>query len=275
MRPSLAIALLAPALLAPSTSAAWCRTTTITQSDPARCVEAGATLYWPVGCLSMSLDTSDAPPGMSAATLRGMLSGALNAWGATRCDGQPLGIRLSTGPDTTRGAEYVEAGENVNALVFVRDWRATGLASSALAVTTVTFGASTGVIRDADLRVNLSFPLTSSDAVAGNDLPTILLHEVGHVLGLDHSGERSAVMWFSAGRGERRRVLQPDDLAGACAAHPPTLQRPCAVEPAGGGCECATRGGAGEGGGGLWGAAVLSWVALRRRRRGAGGAASV
>lgn len=276
MRPSLAISLLVPALLAPSTSAAWCRTTTVTQVDPSRCVDAGATLRWPVRCVSMSLDTSAAPPGMTAATLRGLLSNALNAWGAARCDdGRGISLSLSTGPDTTRGADYVEAGENVNALVFVSDWRATGLGSSALAVTTLTFGATTGVIRDADLRVNLSLPLTTADAGPGNDLPTILLHEVGHVLGLDHSSDRSAVMWYSAGRGERRRVLQPDDLAGACAAHPPTLERPCASEPAAGGCQCATPRGPRRTSGALSAAAALAWVGLRRRRRSPGGAASV
>ncbi|MEX5711134.1 matrixin family metalloprotease, partial [Parafrankia sp. FMc6] len=47
---------------------------------------------------------------------------------------------------------------------------------------------------------------------AGKDLPTVALHEFGHGIGLDHSAEKSAVM-FAYYRGPRRELTE-DDIAG-------------------------------------------------------------
>lgn len=54
------------------------------------------------------------------------------------------------------------------------------------------------------------------------DIETVALHEIGHLLGLDHSMVREAVMWPDYPRTERR-VLHADDIAGldALYGHPP------------------------------------------------------
>lgn len=46
------------------------------------------------------------------------------------------------------------------------------------------------------------------------DLVWVAMHEIGHLLGLDHSSHRSAVMYPFAHRGVNRRALSTDDIAG-------------------------------------------------------------
>lgn len=53
-----------------------------------------------------------------------------------------------------------------------------------------------------------------SDAL---DLESVLLHELGHALGLAHSRNQDAVMRAGIKPGQTRRVLHDDDAAGACA----------------------------------------------------------
>jgi hypothetical protein len=53
---------------------------------------------------------------------------------------------------------------------------------------------------------------TWSDGGAGFDFHTVMLHELGHSLGLDHSADTSSVMYaFYSGM---RRDLTADDIAG-------------------------------------------------------------
>jgi hypothetical protein len=49
------------------------------------------------------------------------------------------------------------------------------------------------------------------------DLESVLLHELGHALGLDHSRNQEAVMRAGIKPGLTRRVLHADDVAGICA----------------------------------------------------------
>jgi hypothetical protein len=259
-------------LIVPRDARAWCRTTTVTQPDPTACVAEGSPLRWPLRCVALTLNPQTVPAAMTAPQVRGLLSDAVATWGAARCDGQPWSLSLSVGADAPVAAEYLATGANQNAVVFVSAWSAMGLPPSALAITTLTFGATSGEIRDADVQINLTQTLTAGAPTRGNDLPTILLHELGHVVGLDHSPERSAVMWYAAGRGEQRRALGADDLAGVCAIHPPSLQRACTAPAREGGCACATaspRAGRGEG----FGAMALGILCLGLRRRAARGRA--
>jgi len=100
--------------------------------------------------------------------------------------------------------------------------------SNALAVTLISFNASTGAITDADIFFNsqtFNWGIVG-DAGTGNliDIQNIATHEVGHLLGLDHSSEEffeedealaDATMYYASGAGETyRRDLKDDDMSG-------------------------------------------------------------
>ncbi len=60
-------------------------------------------------------------------------------------------------------------------------------------------------------------------AVAGQfDVETVALHEIGHLLGLQHTSVGGAVMFPSVTSGGTNRVLQQDDLDGIRSLYPPT-----------------------------------------------------
>jgi hypothetical protein len=52
------------------------------------------------------------------------------------------------------------------------------------------------------------------------DVETVALHEIGHILGLQHTTVNGAVMFPSVTSNSTLRVLQPDDLAGIRALYP-------------------------------------------------------
>ncbi|MEO9256641.1 MAG: matrixin family metalloprotease [Tepidiformaceae bacterium] len=57
------------------------------------------------------------------------------------------------------------------------------------------------------------------------DLPSAVLHELGHAAGLGHSDSLGAVMSPVLDPGEQRRTLTDDDIAGLRAAYPSTTAR--------------------------------------------------
>ena len=56
----------------------------------------------------------------------------------------------------------------------------------------------------------------------GTDLQSIATHEIGHMLGLDHSPQRAATMYYAYQPGNVARSLAGDDLGGVSALYPRT-----------------------------------------------------
>ncbi len=175
---------------------------------------------------------------------------------------------------------------------------------TAIAITTTTFFTATGKLVDADIELNEARYLfttgdgpvceqgpalatCSSDADCGadescmmercrtrgcvhTDISNTVTHEVGHVIGLDHSPIPEATMYASAGVGETsKRSLHDNDIQGLCDIYPaggPTLT--CGGEED----EVPPTGCCGGGSGamllGLLPALMLTINAGRRERRG-------
>jgi hypothetical protein len=59
---------------------------------------------------------------------------------------------------------------------------------------------------------------TAATTPAGQfDVESVMLHEFGHYLSLDHSSVPAAVMWPTIGSGVQKRTLNADDIAGIIA----------------------------------------------------------
>ena len=175
--------------------------------------------------------------------------------------------------------------------------------ASALAVTTDTANTKTGQIYDADVEVNLvdyQWADLVEDPASANDmdLQNALTHELGHLIGLDHtcfdpltslSGVRpddnsgaplvdcatasvevqATTMYPSAQPGDtQKRTLAPDDLNAVCTIYAADNPPPPPGTDVNGGCGCAAAGRPGDAGApASWGLVAAILMGRRRRSR--------
>ncbi len=137
------------------------------------------------------------------------------------------GVSLSTTDQGTQ-ASSASSSDGKNTIVWVTSgWRNLSFRppSNALAVTLLSFDDNTGRIVDADIYFN-SQDFDWGDVQATSDyslmdIQNIATHEIGHLLGADHSSEAyfeddallgDATMYYASGAGETmRRDLNGDD----------------------------------------------------------------
>jgi hypothetical protein len=138
---------------------------------------------------------------------------ALRAWPRSACtswrarfDGERTGVA---------------ADDGINAVLFHDDAWPAELVPGAVAQTVIHTDAS-GRYRDADIHLNgVDFRFSLDGAPGTLDLRSILVHELGHALGLGHSSDPRATM-FATGSGLRWRSLEKDDVDGVCSLYPVT-----------------------------------------------------
>lgn len=277
-----------------SPALAFCRTSTCAdcpRDEETGCTMGGTPIAWPQACVSFSLNEA-AATGIDLETATLLAEDAFNTWQTVRCppDGEPPSIHIanSFGPVMCREAEYSSNAGNANLIVFREDSWPYGGNANQLGTTTITVTDS-GDIVDADMEINATLPLFVGPRAKGfipgaHDLLSIMTHEAGHFLGLDHSRDEGAIMNLSLASAEVRTELGEDDVAAICAAYPPERKAgKCDDTPHGGfASECApssnkVRGVVscrvhpeGASHGDLSRAAlVLGWLAMtvRRRRR--------
>ncbi|MDB4942487.1 MAG: hypothetical protein JWP97_2021 [Labilithrix sp.] len=118
--------------------------------------------------------------------------------------------------------------DGVNGVFFHDDAWPAELTPGAVAQTVVHLDAD-GNYRDADIHLDSAAFRFSLDGAPGTqDLRSILVHELGHALGLGHSSDARATM-YPSGSGLRWRSLEADDVAGVCALYPGSGDSGCEV----------------------------------------------
>ena len=228
------------ALLSTSPARAWCRSTTCTGDCPLDengCKTTGEKLQWKGVCVGFSLQ-KDGSEHIPIDVLRATVEDSFAAWTDIDCGGGALAtIGIAELDDVScHRAEYVNGGPNAN-IVMVQDtkWDYHGPFDT-LAKTTVTYDTKTGEIFDADIEINHAYnEITTGDANVVYDLRSILTHEIGHFLGLDHSPDPASTMYSDYEPGStEQRTLEDDDFAALCDAYPPDRQGVCESTPRGG-----------------------------------------
>lgn len=92
--------------------------------------------------------------------------------------------------------------------------------SGVIAVTNVSYSATSGIITEADIFLNELFTFTTSTNPASGTyyLGDVVTHELGHFMGLSHSEVQDSTMMYSLFRGQY--TLSEDDLSGLNSIYP-------------------------------------------------------
>jgi len=291
-------------LLAPAVARGYCRTRSCdhkrpqaadacqydqacTDAHPANppldcCATNGVPLAWPGLCVGFSVQEEGSKlRGISFDAFDELVQGALYKWSHVDCGGGALLSIWLFDRSSVSCAKVEPYRPGANIWMFRdTDWPHE---SGQIALSTVSFIRTTGVIVDADVEINSEqYELTVGDLNIGYDLDAIITHEAGHTLGLAESDDPGATMWGSySAQDTSIRTLAADDVAGICAVYPAAravgacvpepgdaFQSTCSV-PSHRGCAV---GPPSTGAGALAGWGLLGLMGLllgaRRRRRG-------
>ncbi|GAB4298077.1 MAG: hypothetical protein Kow0090_13460 [Myxococcota bacterium] len=158
-------------------------------------------------------------PLFSHVALKKAVEHSFSVWNKIGCDAPKLAfVSFTDEPQASLNGK--------NSIIFRNDsWDPE--VSGALALSTISAVVGTGEIFSADIEFNAKefvFSIPGAGTAALHDFENTLIHELGHVLGLDHPemggyGEQSfSTMYGSAPVGELiKRSLDTDDIIGLCA----------------------------------------------------------
>jgi len=147
---------------------------------------------------------------------------AFNTWDAA----PNTSVTLTRGADSTKTSS---GNDGVNLICFVckGDFFQEASTLALTLSTTVSEGSDAGRIEDADIFFNPSVTFHTEGLEGAQDLQTVVVHEVGHLLGLDHTGVVKAVMFPFAP--DLERTLAWDDVAAISSLYPGTQVAPVAT----------------------------------------------
>lgn len=173
----------------------------------------GAGLYWQnpssVGIVIQSDGSDDVPDDSDTMALRN----AIAAWNEAPLSGATL--IENTNPSSQASTNWSSSGIH---LVMFDETNSSGWFPSGSGIVAITplWFVSDGRITDADILYNGSdFSFTTSQEVGAFDIQDVGVHEIGHFLGLDHTGHAGASMYpYVDSTVILHRSLSDDDIAG-------------------------------------------------------------
>ncbi|HUU00243.1 MAG TPA: matrixin family metalloprotease [Myxococcota bacterium] len=152
---------------------------------------------------------------------------AFDSWNAGVCTDLSM-IFGGTTTSTEIGFDQDHWKDNINLVIFQESsWSHDD--ENAIAMTTVTYDVDSGELVDFDIEFNgVNFDFTTlASQTSKMDIQNTLSHEVGHALGLDHSGDPTATMYATASPGEiSKRTLSQDDIDALCFVYPADGETP-------------------------------------------------
>jgi MYXO-CTERM domain-containing protein len=215
-------------LLSATTASAYVRTLTCTEedslSDPLACREGESALplFWPVsnGCVVLHANETGSEDISEQSSIHA-IERSMESWTEVTCSYTEL-VYGGLTDEVRVGYDQCDGASNVNIIHFVRSgWTHQ---DGALALTSVTYDMRTGEIVDTDIELNddqFEFTATNNPLLVHIDVRNTITHELGHVLGFDHTDDVEATMFPTAPERETsKRSLGQDDIDAICDTYP-------------------------------------------------------
>jgi hypothetical protein len=182
--------------------------------------DTGDLVRWHDSCFYYSIH-QDGAPDLDFELVRDAIRLSFDQWEDVECSYFYMDETETTSCDEVG---FNQERGNVNLLIWrTDDWEVDGdHMANAMALTTVSYNENTGQILDTDIEFNAEyFPFGVDGAEAVADIRNTATHEIGHMLGLEHTRAAESTMNPSAMPGDTdKRTLNSDDEAGLCALYP-------------------------------------------------------
>ena len=170
--------------------------------------------------MEYEVNTSSSQQLGQQATLQ-VVRASYTSWEAPNCSGYATNLTGETQGD-------YRSGDGMNTLVWYYDgWPRQFGGSSTIGITLSIFSGQDA--RDGDIVFNgVNHSWTTNPSRRGEvDAQSIITHETGHQLGLNHTPVQAATMYAAYLGGTGARTLDNDDITGVCELYPSNVEPDC------------------------------------------------